>query len=104
MKEKGVANGVGVIVLCNKEVRIKMDSKVVDMEVVLMGVKIPCNKGRHFPFCKSQLDSRTFGMPGSTGSWTRYHSKFVVWCDLKPKNNKIYQLSESKLFYQNNLI
>ena len=40
---------------------------------LLMGVKIPRNKGRHFPFRKSQLDSQTFGMAGSTGLWTRYH-------------------------------
>ena len=39
------------------------------------GVKIPHNKGRHCSFYKSQLDSRTFGMSGSTGLWTYYHSK-----------------------------
>ena len=42
---------------------------------LLTGVKIARNKGRHYPFCKSQLDSRTFGVVGSTGLWTRYHSK-----------------------------
>ena len=40
---------------------------------VLTGEKIPRNKGRHCPFHKSQLDSRTFGMAGPTGLWTRYH-------------------------------
>ena len=40
---------------------------------VLMGVKIPGNKSGHYPFYKSQLDSRTFGMASSTGLWTRYH-------------------------------
>ena len=38
-----------------------------------MGVKIPHNKGGHCPFRKSQLDSRTFGMAGPMGLWTRYH-------------------------------
>ena len=40
---------------------------------LLTGVKIPHNKGVHFPFCKSQLDSQTFGMAGPTRLWTRYH-------------------------------
>ena len=31
-------------------------------------------------------------------------SKFVVLCSLKLKNNKISQLSESKLFYQTTLL
>ena len=26
----------------------------------------------------SQLDSRTFGMVGPTGLWTRYHSKGLI--------------------------
>ena len=43
----------------------------------LMGVKIPPNKGRHFPFCKSQLDSWTFGMEGSMGLWTHCHLSLV---------------------------
>ena len=38
-----------------------------------MGVKIPRNKGGHYPFSKSQLDSRMFGMVGPMGLWTRYH-------------------------------
>ena len=46
---------------------------------VLTGVKITCNKGRHCPFRKSQLDSRTFGMAGSTGLWTYYCLKFGLW-------------------------
>ena len=41
--------------------------------ILLMGVKIPLNKGGHFPFRKSQLDSRMFGMAGPTGLWTHYH-------------------------------
>ena len=41
--------------------------------ILLTGVKIPHNKGGHCPFRKSQLDSRTFGMAGLTGLWTRYH-------------------------------
>jgi len=40
---------------------------------MLTRVKITHNKGGHFPFRKSQLDSRTFGMAGPTGLWTRYH-------------------------------
>ena len=44
-------------------------------EEVLTGGKIPRNKGRHCPFRKSQLDSRTFGMAGSTRLWTCYRSK-----------------------------
>ena len=40
---------------------------------LLTGEKIPHNKGGHCPFRKSQLDSRTFGMAGPTGLWTRYH-------------------------------
>jgi hypothetical protein len=41
--------------------------------ILLTGVKIPHKKGGHYPFHKSQLDSRTFGMAGPTGLWTRYH-------------------------------
>jgi hypothetical protein len=41
---------------------------------VLIGVKIPCNKGGHYPFCKSQLDSRTFGVAGPIVLWTHYDS------------------------------
>ena len=37
------------------------------------GGKIPRNKEGHCPFRKSQLDSRTFGMAGPMGLWTRYH-------------------------------
>ena len=40
---------------------------------LLTGVKIPRNKGGHFPLLKSKLDSRTFGMAGLTGLLTRYH-------------------------------
>jgi hypothetical protein len=65
---------------------------------LLTRVKIPRNKGRHYPFRKSQLDSRTYGMVGSMRLWTHYHYKFVVWCALKLKNNKRSQLSESKPF------
>ena len=60
---------------------------------MLTGVKIPCNKGGHYPFRKSQLDSRTVGMAGSTGLWTRYHSKCLVIVALKLKELKVYQLS-----------
>jgi hypothetical protein len=60
---------------------------------VLMGVKIPRNKGRHCPFRKSQLDSRTFGMAGSMGLWTCYHSKCLVIVALKLKELKVSQLS-----------
>jgi hypothetical protein len=38
-----------------------------DIRLLLMGEKIPHNKGGHFPFCKSQLDSRMFGVVGPTG-------------------------------------
>ena len=49
--------------------------------ILLTGVKIPRNKGRHYPFHKSQLDSRTFAMAGSTGLWTRYcSSRLVIVC------------------------
>ena len=41
--------------------------------ILLTGVKIPRNKGGHYPFRKSQLDSWTFGMAGPIGLWTRYH-------------------------------
>ena len=41
--------------------------------ILLTGVEIPHNKGGHFPFHKSQLDSWTFGMVGLTGLWTHYH-------------------------------
>ena len=41
--------------------------------ILLTGVKIPHNKGGHYPFQKSQLDSQMFGMSGVTGLWTRYH-------------------------------
>ena len=40
---------------------------------LLTRVKIPCNKGRHCQFQKSQLDSQTFSMAGPTGLWTHYH-------------------------------
>lgn len=42
---------------------------------MLMGVKIPWNKGGHFSFRKSQLESWTFGMAGQTKLWTHYHLK-----------------------------
>ena len=95
--------------LIEKEAKKLFDAKIIvylrfSKWLVLTGVTIPPKKGRHFPFHKSQLDSRMFGMVGSTGLWTCYHSKFVVWCDLKIKNNKISQLSEYKIFYQTNLI
>ena len=73
-------------------------SRFILRNVVLTGVKIPCNKVRHYLYCKSRLDLEMFGMAGSIGLWTCYHSKFVVWCALKLKNDKISQLSESKLF------
>ena len=57
--------------------------------------KIPQNKGGHYPFCKSQLDSQTFGVVGPTGLWTHYHSNLFVWFALKLKNKKRFQLRES---------
>ena len=42
---------------------------------LLMGENVPHKKGGHFPFCKSQLYSRTFGVAGLMGLWTHYHSK-----------------------------
>ena len=71
---------------------------------LLMGGIIPHNKGGHFLFHKSQLDSRTFGVAGPMELWPYYHLGGLVWCALKLKNNKISQLSESKLFYQTTLI
>ena len=53
--------------------------------ILLTGVKIPHNKGRHCPFRKSQLDPRMFGMAGSTGLWTHDHIKFG-WVDLNLNN------------------
>lgn len=44
------------------------------MDPMLMGGGIPRNKADHFLFCKTQLDSRTFGAAGPMGLWTRYHS------------------------------
>ena len=41
--------------------------------ILLTGVKIPRNKGGHYPFHKSQLDSQTFGMAGLMRLWTHYH-------------------------------
>ena len=61
--------------------------------ILLTGVKIPHNNGRHCPFRKLQLDSRTFGVVGSTGLWTRYHSKCLVIVALKLKELKVSQLS-----------
>jgi hypothetical protein len=68
----------------------------IDMKrtLVLTGVKIPHNKGRHCPFRKSQLDSRTFGMEGSMGLWTCYHLK--VWFMMgffKAQESQMSQLS-----------
>ena len=39
---------------------------------VLIGVKFPCNKGGHYPFRKSQLDSQMFGMASLMGLWNHY--------------------------------
>ena len=69
----------------------KKDSSTFDL--LLMGVKIPRNKGRHCPFRKSQLDSQTFGVAGSTGLWTHYYSKYLVIVALKLKELKVSQLS-----------
>ena len=41
-----------------------MKQTLQDIKVILKGVKIPCNRGGHYSFRKSQLDSRTFGMAG----------------------------------------
>ena len=81
--------------------KTKLESKVAKLEEqvrreklhLLIGVKIPRNKGRHCLFRKSQLDSRTFGMAGSMGLWTRYHSKCLVIVALKLKELKVSQLS-----------
>ena len=65
--------------------------------ILLKRVKIPCNKGRHYPFHKSQLDSRMIG--GRLDEIMHpLPSNCVVWCALKLKNNKRSELSESKLF------
>ena len=60
---------------------------------VLTGVKIPRNKGGHYPFHKSQLDSRTFGMAGPTRLWTRYHLRVIE--SIKLNQIKEYQLDLS---------
>ena len=54
---------------------LKTNARLRTMDL-LTGVKIPHNKGRHYPFRKSQLDSQMFGMAGLTGLWTRYRLKF----------------------------
>ena len=62
--------------------------------ILLTGEKIPRNKGGHFPFRKSQLDSRMFGTAGPMGLWTRYH----LGGDLKSiklNQEKEYQLGLS---------
>ena len=41
--------------------------------ILLMCGKFPRNKGDHYPFHKSQLDTRTFGVAGPMGLWTHYH-------------------------------
>ena len=62
--------------------------------ILLMGEKIPRNKGGHCPFRKSQLDSQTFGMAGPTGLWTRYH--LWGWFEsIKLNQEKEYQLGLS---------
>ena len=61
--------------------------------ILLTGVRIHRHKGRHCLFHKSQLDSQTFGMQGSMGLWTRYHSKCLVIVALKLKELKVSQLS-----------
>ena len=58
--------------------------------ILLMGIKIPRNKGRHCQFRKSQLDSRMFGVARSSGLWTRYHSKCLVIVALKLKEPKSF--------------
>ena len=55
---------------------------------LLMGEKIPRNKGGYCLFHKSQLDSWTFDVVGPMGLWPRYHSRGVVWWDLKLKNKR----------------
>ena len=42
-------------------------------QILVMGVKIPRNKGGHYPLRKSQLHSQMFGMVGPMGLWTCYH-------------------------------
>ena len=67
-----------------------------------MGVKIPHNKGGHYPLLKSQLDSRTFGMAGPTGLWTRYHLGGDL-NQLSSTKKKEYQLGLSySIFLESN--
>jgi len=66
-------------------------SDIEDMEcnrpsVLLMGGKFRCNKGGHYPFCKSQLESRTFGVAGLMRLWPHYHSRWFVWLPLNLNN------------------
>ena len=51
--------------------------KIFEYCYLLMRGKIPRNKGGHWPFCKSQLDLRTFGMAGLMGLWTHYHLSVI---------------------------
>ena len=44
---------------------------------VLMGEKIPHNKGCHYLFHMSQLESRTFCMACPTRLWTYYHLRVI---------------------------
>ena len=57
-----------------KNLKVFRDSNIV-VRKVLVGGEIPHNKADHYPFRKSQLDSRTFGMAVSTGLWPRYRPK-----------------------------
>lgn len=47
-------------------------------------MSLASKRGR-FPFHKSQLDSRTFGMAGPTRLWPRYQSKRFELFELKNK-------------------
>ena len=55
--------------------KTKMYKKIKLYKNLLTGGEIPRNKGDHFPFRKSQLDSRMFGMVGPTRLWPCYHPK-----------------------------
>ena len=52
---------------------------------LLMWEKIPRNKGDHFPFHKSQLDSPMFGVVAPIGLCPYYHSRGFFWWDLRSR-------------------
>ena len=66
------------------------------------GGKIPPQQRGSLPFCKSQLDSQTFGVASLMGLWTHYYSKLFVWISLKLKNKERFWQRES--IYSNQTI